>query len=130
MKLIAIAVAAIVATTAALADEVDPEFACNVCTTRVPTKLTGNAKAKWIDKCTADMVKPATAAELKAAHANAAAHKGGVPIGYSPGQVRASSWGAPQKVNLTTTANHVREQWVYPGGHLYFDDGVLTAIQN
>jgi len=33
-------------------------------------------------------------------------------------------------VNRTVTAGHVREQWVYPVGYLYFDNGILTAIQN
>lgn len=55
----------------------------------------------------------------------------GVSIGMSQADVLASSWGRPEKVNRTTTATRVREQWVYgSGGYLYFDDGVLTAIQN
>lgn len=42
-----------------------------------------------------------------------------------------SSWGAPKKINTTTTQYGVHEQWVYGGGnYLYFDDGILTSIQN
>lgn len=54
----------------------------------------------------------------------------GVRIGMTQNDVIASSWGKPRKINRTTTARAVREQWVYDGGYLYFDDGVLTAIQN
>ena len=40
-------------------------------------------------------------------------------------------WGKPNKINRTTTTYCVREQWVYGNGnYLYFEDGVLTAIQN
>jgi len=55
----------------------------------------------------------------------------GVQIGMTQPDVLASSWGSPQKVNTTTTARGTREQWVY-GGHnyLYFENGLLTAIQN
>ena len=45
-----------------------------------------------------------------------------------------SSWGRPHKVNKTTTVTGTREEWVYgeygEQGFLYFDNGVLTAIQN
>lgn len=54
----------------------------------------------------------------------------GVSIGMSSAQVLASNWGKPRKVNRTTTANGVTEQWVYRGGYLYFSNGVLTGIQN
>ena len=55
----------------------------------------------------------------------------GVRIGMSKADVLASNWGRPQAVNTTTTARGTREQWVYGGrNYLYFDDGVLTAIQN
>lgn len=57
--------------------------------------------------------------------------KQGVAIGMSAADVLASSWGKPQKVNTTTTAYGVREQWVYGGGnYLYFENGVLKTIQN
>lgn len=54
----------------------------------------------------------------------------GVRIGMTAEEVRDSSWGVPAKVNRTTTAHGVREQWIYSGGYLYLDDGKLTAIQN
>ena len=41
------------------------------------------------------------------------------------------SWGKPQDVNKTTTGSGSKEQWVYGNGnYLYFEDGVLTTIQN
>jgi hypothetical protein len=67
------------------------------------------------------------------AHAAEAARRarGGVRVGMSMKQVRASSWGAPQDVHRVTTAHAVTEQWVYEGGnYLYFENGILKAIQN
>lgn len=60
----------------------------------------------------------------------AAAKKQGVSIGMSEQQVLESNWGKPRKVNTTTTANMVRQQWVYDGGYLYFENGTLRSIQN
>lgn len=40
------------------------------------------------------------------------------------------SWGEPKRVNKTTTAYGVREQWVYSNSYLYFENGILTTIQN
>ena len=55
-------------------------------------------------------------------------------------QVIASQWGYPNDRHTTTTAAHQRVQWVYDIGplcsptldqsYLYFDDGILTAIQD
>jgi len=39
------------------------------------------------------------------------------------------SWGEPQNINKTIISNKVREQWVYTDNYLYFDNGILTAIQ-
>lgn len=45
-------------------------------------------------------------------------------------------WGEPDDINTTTTAYGNSEQWVYedfngiPHSYLYFDDGVLSSIQN
>lgn len=39
-------------------------------------------------------------------------------------------FGRPQKVNRTTTASGVREQWVYDDGqYVYVENGRVTAIQ-
>ena len=55
----------------------------------------------------------------------------GVTIGMTPSEVHASKWGKPKSVNRTTSAYGTREQWVYGGGnYLYFENGVLTSIQN
>jgi hypothetical protein len=40
------------------------------------------------------------------------------------------SWGEPDHVHTTTNANAKREQWVYDNDYLYFDNGILTTIQN
>ena len=37
--------------------------------------------------------------------------------------------GEPQKINRTTMAGKTTEQWVYARKYLYFDNGILTAIQ-
>ncbi len=57
----------------------------------------------------------------------------GVSIGMTEERVLQSSWGKPDSVNRTITANVVHEQWVYDSrvsGYLYFDNGILTGIQN
>jgi hypothetical protein len=57
--------------------------------------------------------------------------KEGVKIGYTKEQVLNSTWGKPQKINTTTNAYGTHEQWIYGGGnYLYFDNDVLTTIQN
>lgn len=68
--------------------------------------------------------------ELDQASESARRRGEGVQIGMSAEDVRASSWGKPGKVNRTTTVHGTSEQWVYPGGYLYFQNGRLTAIQN
>lgn len=55
---------------------------------------------------------------------------GGVAIGMAPGQVLKSCWGKPLSVNETITARGKHEQWVYNGGYVYFDGGIVTAIQS
>ncbi len=43
-----------------------------------------------------------------------------------------AAWGAPHRINRTTTQAHVREQWVYSYGnrYLYLEDDILQSIQN
>lgn len=51
-------------------------------------------------------------------------------IGMTASEVRSSSWGSPNDINKTTTAYGVNEQWVYGGGrYIYFEDGIVSAIQ-
>lgn len=51
-------------------------------------------------------------------------------IGMTEEEVLASSWGKPKDKNKTTTAYGVHEQWVYNyGRYVYFDDGIVTSIQ-
>ena len=55
----------------------------------------------------------------------------GVKIGMTQEQVLESSWGEPEDINRTTYTFGVHEQWCYQGyNYLYFEDGVLTTIQN
>lgn len=53
-------------------------------------------------------------------------------IGMTKDQVLyGTRWGRPANVRRTTTASGQREQWVYDvGRYLYFDNGVLTMIQD
>ncbi len=51
-------------------------------------------------------------------------------IGDNEAEVILSSWGSPNSKNKTTTEYGTSEQWVYDNGrYIYFDDGVVTAIQ-
>jgi hypothetical protein len=51
-------------------------------------------------------------------------------IGMRALDVMLSRWGAPQHTNKTTSARGTSEQWVYGDGkYLYFENGILTAIQ-
>lgn len=53
-----------------------------------------------------------------------------VRIGMSDEEVL-KRWGEPEDINKTITEDYVKEQWVYDNGrYLYFEDGVLTTIQN
>jgi hypothetical protein len=58
--------------------------------------------------------------------------KPGVSIGDSSDHViQNTHWGKPIRINRTTTASGVREQWVYGSkSYLYFTNGSVTAIQN
>lgn len=53
-------------------------------------------------------------------------------IGMTREQViNQTRWGKPYDVNRTTTARGTREQWVYGDRrYLYFDNGILTTIQD
>lgn len=54
----------------------------------------------------------------------------GVKIGMTTEQVLMSNWGKPERVNVTVSARGSSEQWVYSGQqYLYFDNGILTSIQ-
>ena len=79
----------------------------------------------------ATLRKTLEAERAAAARAEAAfKRKQGVHLGMTREDVLASSWGRPRKVNTTTNVYGTREQWVYDGGYLYFQDGILTSIQN
>lgn len=76
---------------------------------------------KQYDRCTsANIGKP-----------DKSARKQGVRIGMTEEEVLASSWGRPERKNNTTNKYGTRSQWVYgSGNYLYFENGVLTSIQN
>lgn len=51
-------------------------------------------------------------------------------IGMTADEVKASNWGSPEKINKTTYEWGVTEQWCYPNyKYIYFEDGIVTAIQ-
>lgn len=51
-------------------------------------------------------------------------------IGMTSNEVLQSTWGTPQKINTTITANGKREQWVYPGYcYIYLTNNIVTEIQ-
>lgn len=39
------------------------------------------------------------------------------------------AWGEPKSINETITSGKKTEQWVYSDNYLYFDNGILTAMQ-
>ena len=55
--------------------------------------------------------------------------KGKVHIGMTKEQAIAA-WGNPGDINRTTSSFGVHEQWVYGSSYLYFEDGILTTVQN
>lgn len=92
-------------------------------------------KYVWADDAALEaIVAPAREKLVAAAIAKNRAErkKEGVRIGMTVQEVIESSWGKPAHVNRTTSTYGTREQWVYPGYHnyLYFENGVLTSIQN
>ena len=86
-------------------------------------KIKGQARVAGLKK--AELNDPTSVAKLKRLR-----KKEGVSVGMSQFEVIESSWGKPLKINRTTTATSHREQWIYRGGYLYFNDGILTTIQN
>ena len=55
--------------------------------------------------------------------------QGKVKIGWSKEMCR-ESWGDPRDINRTTTATTVHEQWVYNSRYLYFENVILTTLQD
>ncbi|HMN05826.1 MAG TPA: hypothetical protein PKD45_08865 [Flavobacteriales bacterium] len=54
--------------------------------------------------------------------------QGKVKIGMTKEMCKLS-WGEPKSINETITSGKKSEQWVYSDNYLYFDNGILTAIQ-
>lgn len=99
--------------------------ACDVFTAADPKLKAWHAKLR--DDASAEQARDAERAERVS---KVAKKRAGVGIGMSRQDVIDSSWGKPRKINTTTTARGTSEQWVYDGGYLYFEDGVLRTIQN
>ena len=58
-------------------------------------------------------------------------HKSSPPkIGMTPSEVKSSAWGYPKKINKDEYAWGTTEQWVYDEGYVYFENGVVSAIQH
>lgn len=85
----------------------------------------GGQYAAKAEKLFGDAQRQEAAAEAKRKRSQ------GVRLGMTPADVIASSWGKPDHINRTTNAYGTHEQWVYgSGNYLYFENGVLTSIQN
>lgn len=87
------------------------------------------------DKVIADAeAKVKEAADAKAnAAAKVAAKSQGVILGMTMDEVINSSWGKPWSVNRSVYSFGTHEQWVYgtnPSNYLYFENGILTSLQN
>tara|TARA_B110000046_G_C12965282_1_gene386402 strand:- start:432 stop:1400 length:969 start_codon:yes stop_codon:yes gene_type:complete len=54
--------------------------------------------------------------------------KGKVKIGMTK-EMCELSWGKPKSINETITSGKKSEQWVYSDNYLYFDNGIVTAMQ-
>ena len=54
--------------------------------------------------------------------------KKSISIGMSKEQVILSI-GKPEKINTTSFANSTNEQWVYGDDYIYFENGILTSVQ-
>ena len=55
--------------------------------------------------------------------------KGKIKLGMTKEMCRLAL-GAPYGTNTTSTQNKTRDQWVYNSKYLYFDNNILTAIQD
>lgn len=93
-------------------------------------KLESDLKAERIAKEKREAAAREAKEKMEAAKQLAEWRKKGVTIGMTAERVRLSNWGRPDHINRTIRSSGVREQWVYDGGYLYFEDGILTAIQN
>lgn len=66
---------------------------------------------------------------------NEAIGRGRVMVGMTADDV-VRSWGQPEKINRTLTANVTREQWVYRGPrigsdqYVYVENGVVVTLQS
>lgn len=54
--------------------------------------------------------------------------EGKVKIGMTKEMCKLA-WGEPKDINKTITSGKNTEQWVYSDNYLYFDNGILTAMQ-
>ncbi len=115
---ILLAAALIVAATPALAD-FDSLLAKTQHTQALGDRAKAAAHAALADKYKAE----------QASNDTRCARMDGARIGLNAEGVRKSCWGRPIRINITMTASHTHEQWVYGGGYLYLTDGVVTAIQ-
>ena len=94
------------------------------------SSLNEDAKALYSQALTQANAKRAKVADAEAKRIRAEKKRNGVTIGMTDQDALDSSWGKPRKINRTTNAYGVSEQWVYDGGYLYFKNGILTSIQN
>ena len=95
------------------------------------TKYTTEEGKAVTDEQAADDNAQTQAQATADANAKAIASTKDVTIGMTAQECMDSLWGRPVSVNKTTTASGESEQWVYGSNrYLYFDNGILTSIQN
>ena len=56
-------------------------------------------------------------------------NNGKIQLGMNKEQVKLS-WKEPKKVNKTIRSGIISEQWIYESQYLYFENGILTTMQN
>lgn len=66
---------------------------------------------------------------LKAADISVDGCPGEVTVGMTPEQVRASNVGSPRETKDISHSGKTTEQWMYEGFSVYFENGVVSAIQ-
>lgn len=92
--------------------------------------LSVDEKALYVKALTLANAERSRVADAEAKALKIQKKKEGVRLGMSQQDVLDSNWGRPERVNTTTTKYGVHQQWVYNRSYLYFEDGVLTSIQN
>jgi hypothetical protein len=55
--------------------------------------------------------------------------RGGIRVGMTKQQVLNSTWGQPDRIHTRVLGGRLQEQWIYGTSNLFFEDGILAAVQ-